>query len=528
MTDVMTEGGALFADLNARTVKGLLLPWNETGKSNLGAIRFAKGTVPVPRDVSIVGANVHHNRELPVGRATSLEDTDAGLVATFSIADTDEGDALLTDIADGKLTRLSAEVKNIVRRGADALSGSLFGAAFVTEGAFESAALFAELAPDPATTSSHTEDEFTDADGTVWRRVADSETTTEDNKTTTVTTVTEETEKKGDEAVLPETVPQTMTASAPAAPVRSSLRELANVLARANANNDTTLLAELAEPDGKTLFAALTDIKFDYVGSVGENIIQPAYVGQLWQGRTRPRRIIPLLASAPLTSMKEVGWKWDTKPSVSKWSGNKAAVPSNNPTTDPTDFTAARWAGAHDIAREYTDFGVDEFWTAYLKAMTDSYSEQTDLEALDILIASATTVAAGTVPTGVNKATAALVDGAIATLAKDAPSYAIVAPDVYRSLLLQGKDDIIGTLSLSLGLEDGDLSGFKIVPHENMTAGKILVGAKPAAIAKELPGSPIRVDAEDLARGGTDRGFFGYFGVDVVEPLGLSLVTVAA
>jgi hypothetical protein len=55
----------------------------------------------------------------------------------------------------------------------------------------------------------------------------------------------------------------------------------------------------------------------------------------------------------------------------------------------------------------------------------------------------------------------------------------------------------------------------------------VLVGAKGSATVLELPGSPVRVDALDLARGGVDKAAFGYLGVSINDALGLQLVTAA-
>jgi len=53
----------------------------------------------------------------------------------------------------------------------------------------------------------------------------------------------------------------------------------------------------------------------------------------------------------------------------------------------------------------------------------------------------------------------------------------------------------------------------------------VLVGDKAAATSYELPGSPIRVEAENIANGGIDEGFFGYHGVVINEPQALALVS---
>ena len=195
MTDVQIEAGTLLADESARTISGLLLPFGELGNTNLGKFTVGAGVVQIPRDASVVGLNTDHVREDPVGRAATLTSTAAGIVATFSVANTPEGDAALADAANpaGVRRKLSAEVSNIVLRAGAMVSGRLFGAALVEKGAFPSATLLAAdvgtldpLAPaDPAApapdagpvvTVEKTSEEFTAPDGSTMTR------------TTTVTT----------------------------------------------------------------------------------------------------------------------------------------------------------------------------------------------------------------------------------------------------------------------------------------------------------------------------------------------------
>jgi hypothetical protein len=68
-------------------------------------------------------------------------------------------------------------------------------------------------------------------------------------------------------------------------------------------------------------------------------------------------------------------------------------------------------------------------------------------------------------------------------------------------------------LNASLGLETGTVAGFNIVPSGDLATGDVIVGASQAATSFELPGSPLRVEAENIAKGGIDVGLFGYHAV---------------
>ena len=51
----------------------------------------------------------------------------------------------------------------------------------------------------------------------------------------------------------------------------------------------------------------------------------------------------------------------------------------------------------------------------------------------------------------------------------------------------------------------------RFLASDLVPAGEIVAYAKPAVTWFELPGSPIRVDAERIDHGGKDSGIFGYW-----------------
>lgn len=526
MTNITVPGGALFAKVDERILSGLLLPWGELSRQSptTAPIVFERGTVSLPKDLAIVTANVDHDYFTQVARASELTDTEQGLVATFTVAATDEGDELLRRVSEGSVTALSAELKNLVRDGIKAVSAVLTGAAFVPEGAFASAALFSIVEVE------ETQDELI---ARLEAELAAAKATPEIPAPAPVAVSPALTATTQEEDVSVATVPNTLApvTTTDVVPTGASLHTVANALAAFSKSGDRSLIDALApseKPLGEVAMFALNDIKITTAGSVGVNIVQPQWIGELWRGREYERRIIPLLgAPVPLTSFKVKGFRWLVEPVMASWAGDKAAVSSNAPTTEPYDLTAQRWAGGHDIAREYRDFDVPEFWMAYFRAMTNSYAKLTDDAALAALIAGATPVVAGAVPVGVNSGLVSIVDGALAVLDSGAPSFAVVAKDVYRSIALMKDIDKLAFLNTSLGLEEGTITSFRAVPHPGMAAGKTLVGVAAAATYYELPGSPIRTEALDQIKGGIDEALFGYSATGVNKPAALALVTPA-
>jgi hypothetical protein len=553
MADVQIQAGNLFANAEERIVSGLLLPYGEQGKTNLGRFSVAPGAVTIPADPDIVTLNVQHDREEPVGRAVDLSDTPAGIVGTFRVANTPEGDTVLAEIADGSRTKLSAEVKNVVIRSGKAVGGMLFGAAIVEEGAFPSAALLAEIAPDTEPEKEDAEVEETTLKAEILDIVEDVEgdnikievgspeevpdmvlVTVTDPETNEVsqTTFVEETQTEEEEGETPmgaATAPETLQAHK-AAPANEGINTVMAQLSSAAKSGSRSLFAEVMKRDDAkavtSLFAALDDVKFDSAGSVGINTAQPQWLGELWTGRTYERKFIPLISSGQMTALTMQAWRWTTKPTVEVWTGNKSAVPSNTPATESFEVTGVRYAGAHDYAREFVDFGRNDVIESALRGMVESYAKITDEATLTALLGGAKEIEAGTATTQV--AWNRIMDGVEEILPYAIPTFAIVAKDLYRELLLTTSNDALAYLNASLGLESGTGVGFSIVPSATMDAGTVLVGAREAATSFELGGSPIRAEATDMVLGGFDIGLFGYHAAAVTNENAIALVAPAA
>ena len=75
MTDVRIMAGTLTANREDRTVVGMLLPYGEEGRTNLGRFQVPEDRVAIPGDPIVVGLNIEHDREQPVGRASTLTST---------------------------------------------------------------------------------------------------------------------------------------------------------------------------------------------------------------------------------------------------------------------------------------------------------------------------------------------------------------------------------------------------------------------------------------------------------------------
>ncbi|MCE0458441.1 hypothetical protein [Curtobacterium flaccumfaciens] len=537
------EAGDFSVDAEARTVKGLLLPWGETSRlsaSQTPPIAFERGSVKVPADVSVVGANRNHDRYDPVGRATSIEDTDKGLVASFSIAKTDEGDDFLAQYKAGSIRKLSAELTGIVRNGARGVAARLTGAGFVSEGAFASAALFAIGEPEevPADAQSVVREVpenaekplgLEDGDTTFVTATDESGVTTSTTKTvgdpeadeagatTQKTTTTDvvvtppaKPEDTPEGAAVPNaTVPTTMNAAAATAPKEADASAVFAALSASLKNGD---------PNAESMLAALADIKTSGSGALPvAGVIQPAWLGEVWAERTYTRKYFGLVKNGSLTNQDEKGFLMDTAAElVQPYSGNKADVPTGTATTSLVSSVFQRWATAVDIAREFFDIpGNNEVIEAFVKRMFNSYARVTDKWALQQIVAGAgTVVPADTYPTGYSAALGKLIQAIDMVDDSDVDtSFVVVAPDVYTALRYTPKDQIPEFVTFSAGRQEGTADGIQVLRDKFgvLAAGQVLAGGHDAAHVNELGGgSPLTIDALDIARGGIDKAVHGY------------------
>lgn len=507
MTDTTTiEAGLFSLDETTRTVRGRLIPWDEpTDPRHKHPAVFRRGTITVPGDLSVLRANRDHELTDPVAVFTMVEDNEGGADVELRIAKTPEGDELIEQHKAGKYRRLSGEFRNLVKRGNEVVSGILTGAAFVPEGAFASAGLFSldsiEEAPEVSPEPTETEPEEEPA-------------------------APQEEDMSQDIATVPG-MPPVQVNDKQDENVFSIMPEkegLFGLMQRVKESGDPDATRELAKIGERNLFA-LADVKISGANQLGTAAVQAGWIGHVWEGNAFERIIIPQMARGDLTKLTWAGWKWNAKPAMATWAGNKAAITSNTVTATPTTGSAQRFAGGHDLAREFYDFNETEAIEAYAAAMVESYAQLSDKYALQAVYTQSVTNGAtvkDTYPTDVPDVIGKIVQGAlkVVTSGKGIPTVAVLPPALYATYVMTMRDATLEFLGTSASLTQGTLSGIAVIPdpYSILAADEVLVWAKPAARALELPGSPVRVNALDLVNGGVDNAFFGYIGVDIQRP----------
>lgn len=542
-----------------RRIKGWLLPFGRPGYTNLGRVVVPDAShITVPDDASTLFASLDHlDARDNVATFATVEARPEGLWAEWDVPLTHGGDKLLAEYAEGKRTGISVELEPVTIRDGIA-AGTLIGCAFPERPAFDGARLVAELAPDvtpddhapallpavcrhadgtehPAPTTEDGTAALCETAGTAPAPTDPAAAGAGDTPADTAPANPTE----DDTMTTPATAPaallagatSTPTAPAPAGGPTAPSRLLA---ADASPADFYRLLASFGDQRGR-LLAALSDI-------IPANTLdrdQPQWLGEVWSGNAYTRRIVPLLTSAELTDLVVKGWRWTTKPKVGRYAGDKTAVPSNAVGTEPYAAEAQRFAGAHDIDIKYRHFNDAAFFASYFAAMSESYARETDAYALEQLKAQAEPSTLGSVPANVPAGWAAVVDLALDVIEVGTPSFALIEKSLYREMFLTGTDKFLEFLNASMGFEEGQLNGFRLIPVATNAAGtasatgldrgEVIVGTKAAAKFHELGGgTPLRVDAVNIANGGVDEGVFGYALASVEDARGVRIADLTA
>lgn len=511
----------VLANEDERTITTLLLPFGEVGNTNAGRFTVEAGTLELPADPEVVGLNLDHQRNSPVGRAIRVEETAEGVMATFRIAKTPEGDAALADALnpEGKRRRMSAEFDAVIRAGRMVM-GRLFGAALVEKPAFPSATVLAsdigELDPEqPATREEAIARAIAEFEARNPQTPEEAEPSEDTEETPTEPELPADTEEN---TVADAVVSETLAASAPALPETISAREAFQLLAaQKNGVADGSRLAKLHDtytPETQ-VFAAQSNVPFAG-GPVPYNPA-PQWIGEIWDANPVKPVISDLLGTKDLTSRKVSGFKFTTRPEGAEWAGNGAEIHSAPIATTPFDYTAKYWAGGNTFSREWTDFGVsDTLMQWYFEEQTRNFQLWLDQTALDGINSSAYELEADN-PAGlsIGAGFSAIIDGATQVIANTngvIPTFALVRASIYKQMLKTPQNNVLGYLNAALGLEEGSLNGFSIrpVPDAKMGNSIVLVGARQGADIYTLPGSPVRAETLNVANGLINVGLYGY------------------
>lgn len=516
--EIEIELGELDFNAEDRTVSGLVVPFGEAGRTSVGRLIVSKDTIELPRDPSIISANFDHDRHRNVARATEVSQQEAGIFAKFHIADTDDGDGLLADLAAGKKKGLSIELApgSRIKEGGHLVSARMTGAAITDTPAFQSAAIYASanfVESEPIDASLH------DERVALHTTPAPAEEAPKPKKTKKKETPMTDAIATEDEAVA--VVPEAITASRPADKPKQwgTKREILGAMARRAHGQATQVDRDLLDKirlSEQEIFASLDVIPFSGSGSPVPYDNSPQYLGELTELVYGQTAFADLAGQGDLLKPTLSGFHWNALPTpgtgASSWSspyaGNAAGVPTSLITTTPFTASAHYFAGGIETPREWNLFGVDE---ALLGKYFDRQSQNFGIfldEGVFTTVNAALTAVEADNPSGITIGAgwSALVDALFNVITQKGglPTAAVIEPTLWKSMAKTSNIDAFAYLSAQLGFTDGELAGFRIRPDYSgqLATGNILAGNFKAGVSLyTLPGSPLRFQALNIAAG---------------------------
>lgn len=419
---IQAQGHLLTASEDDRTLTYRLLPFGEPGRTNVGTITVQAGAVTVPEDVTGLPINLEHEYRKPVGRFTSVTETEDGLEATIRVARTRDGDDALTLAAEGLRTGISVEIDSPVIKAGRLIAGTLTGAGLVVRPAFENALLTASDMGDDTDKDLNMENENT--------------------------TVVEQ-----------------------AAPLHAGETRV-----------DLGKVTFEAASSGASVQAALADlVPADDPGKV---YIKDQEVGELFEARTSERKFVEAVGVKPLTSLTVAGKRKDRTFKVADWAGSKAELPTGKFTTSQETWKASAKAVAVDIAMELIEFGDESVISDLYEQAVDSYVEQTETELVDYVAAEATSLTApGDIVTTVNSAAAQL--GAIGARMDIVVCAPDVYADLMGMKVNDAPWWLSGSSSMNISGQSANVGGITITTSQELEAGQVLVADKRAIDYRE-------------------------------------------
>ena len=495
-TLIVEAANTSVAPPTGRRISGVALVFGAVGASSAGPTRFEHGAIKVPDDASRVKLLLDHDASDPVGYLDAWSVDGDDLVVVFKVAAGERADLALQHATDKRRDGLSV--------GTSIDDWEMDGNTLVVKAATLHEVSLVSI---PA---------FTDA------RVLSVQAQRGDH---TVTREQIEAEQKPAEQTTETRVEVTKTEQATTAPPAPPAPPV--VTASRRAEFGVADLVRFTQSHLRTgapaaaLTAALADVTPVSMGTatIGEGPHRPQYVGELWEAADVARPFLDAVGVGTLTSLKMFGFKWNVRPEVGRYAGNKAAIPTNTPTRARAEWNAQRFAGGWDVDRVFIDLpgGSDFIRDVFVEAVK-SYKEQSEAYAVERLLAEATVVSTESTVT---------LPALLATIGQDVSMVRGGRVDVVQmgsgrwSQLLGMTEASVpwwmrGQGSVSLTEVGGTIGGIRFSVNHDLAPFDTVVLDKRAVKAQEVD-PPIKVQALDVPRGGVDLGVFGYLAVGVTD-----------
>lgn len=448
------EGQVLAANVETRTIKGLVVPFSKVGNTSAGPVRFEFGAFG-DIDPSQIVLNSEHDRTRPLGKGIggSLEVSPAGISMAFKIAPTNAGNDALVEAAEGLRPAFSIEAKvneYTIEKGVMVVaSANMEAVAHVTSPAFSDARILEVAASEAEETPETTKAE-----------IAAEEQPQE-------ITVEETTAPVADEV----TAAAVVTAAAPVAYVkpRSPINSQASYLEhsiKAKMGNHDSAQYVMAADDSFATNPAFTPVQ--YVNSVIDTSIG-----------SRPA--IDAIGSRAITASGMVISHPKITTAGTVADTNEGAAPSETGIVSSyVNLDVNKFAGMQRYSVELLERSSPDFFQAMVDNMTRAYNKATDAAVIAAL------TAGGTQATAV----AATSAGIISYVSTEAPAAYLATGELPSAY-------IAGTSQWSLLLGATDTTGRPIYNAYNPQNNGGVAG--PQSLRGNVMGLDLFVDPNAVA-----------------------------
>jgi HK97 family phage major capsid protein len=502
------DGEILAADTETRTLRGLVVPFGQTGNTSAGPVQFEFGAFG-EIDASQIVLNLEHDRTKPLGRGISGSEsvTPKGISMAFKLANTQTATDALVEAAEGLRSSFSIEAtadEYTIEKGVmKIVASTLTGVAHVTNPAFK-AANITEVAA--------SEDEETE--------ITEAESAAEDEPQENIVE-TENTASAADEVTASAVVQAAANVAytKPRSPIVDGASYLDHSIKAALGSDDSKMYIRAADDDSSTNTGlTLAPHMNEFITSSLPS--RPAFEA------VRTERLVDTGLSFTIPRLTAV-------PTVADTNENQAPSETGM-TSDYLTVAVNKFAGQNTISWELIDRSGPAFMTELMREMQNAYALATD----KALIAAFT--ASGTQATGV-AATAAGLQSYVAT--ETAAAYkatgkfaqSIVASPDQWGAMMGYVDDVKRPLYVAAQPQNasgsiaptsvrGQVLGLDlIVDHGIVTSGVIdesaFIVAREAVSVYESPTT--RVQVQVIGSGQVEVALYGYLGIAVKQGAGV-------
>jgi HK97 family phage major capsid protein len=447
------EGQVLAANVETRTIKGLVVPFSRVGNTSAGPVRFEFGAFSEIDESQIV-LNMEHDRTRPLGRgiAGSQEISPAGISMAFKIAPTGAGNDALVEASEGLRPAFSIEAKvneYTIEKGVMVVaSANLEAVAHVTNPAFKDAQILEVAATEetPETTKAEIPAEENPQENTV-------------ENETTAPVADEVTAAAAVHAAAP------VAYVKPRSPINSQASYLEHSIKAKMGNHDSAQYV-MAADDSFTTNPAFTPVQ--YVNSVIDTSIG-----------SRPA--IDAIGSRAITASGMVISHPKITTSGTVADTDEGAAPSETGIVSSyVNLDVNKFAGMQRYSVELLERSSPDFFQAMVDNMTRAYNKATDAAVIAAL------TAGGTQATAV----AATSAGIISYVSTEAPAAYLATGELPSAY-------IAGTSQWSLLLGATDTTGRPIYNAYNPQNNGGVAG--PQSLRGNVMGLDLYVDPNAVA-----------------------------